>query len=45
MASYRMNLAGTYEFFTLEDAQSAIGRGNVPPGAIVVVDGKTYVVM
>jgi hypothetical protein len=27
-----MNLAETYEFFTLEDAQSAIGRGNVPPG-------------
>lgn len=45
MATYRMNLAGTYEFFTLSDAHAAMDRGNVPAGAIVVVDGRTYVAM
>ena len=45
MATYRMNLAGTYEFFTLSDAHATMDRDSVPAGAIVVVDGRTYVAM
>jgi hypothetical protein len=40
---YRLNLAGTYEFFTMEDARRAADEGRLPPGAIVFVDGRTYV--
>ena len=40
---YRLNLAGTYEFFTMEDARRAADEGRLPPGAVVLVDGRSYV--
>jgi hypothetical protein len=40
---YRLNLAGTYEFFTMEDARRAADEGRLAPGTVVIVDGRTYV--
>lgn len=41
--AYRLNLAGTYEFITMEDARRAADEGRLPPGAVVLVDGRSYV--
>ena len=45
MRSSRLDLAGTYEFFSLSDATDAADRGRLPPGAVVVVGGAVYVAM
>lgn len=43
--AYRLNLAGTYEFHTMEDARRAADEGRLPPGAVVLVEGRSYVAM
>ncbi len=46
MASFRsFNLAGTYEFFSLDDARRAADEGRLRPGTVVIVDGRCYLAM
>lgn len=42
---YRMNLPGTYEFFSVEDAQRAADEGRLRPGTVVLVDGQCYLAL
>jgi hypothetical protein len=45
MALTRLNLPGTYEFFTLDDARRAADEDKLRPGSVVVVDGRTYLAL
>ena len=42
---YRMNLPGTYEFFSVEDAQRAADEGRLRSGTVVLVDGQCYLAL
>ena len=44
-SSTRLNLPGTYEFFTLDDARRAADEDRLRAGSIVIVDGRTYLAM